>query len=81
MRTTILLLSAVLAGVSGACAATRTATDETAHATSLLTAERRAREAADRLRLPDHAPARWKEGGTGWTPAWRPEAKHGPTAR
>jgi hypothetical protein len=45
---------------------------ETAGATSLLTAERRAREAADRLRLPDSAPARWMQSG-GWTPAWQPD--------
>jgi hypothetical protein len=71
MRTTIVLL---IAGFAAApvCAATRTESTETAHATSLLTAERRAREAAERLRLPDHAPARWKPGG-GWAPAWKPE--------
>jgi len=81
MRTTIALLIVGLAGVSTVRAATRTDAGETAHATSLLTAERRAHEAAERLRLPDHAPARWKQGGAGWTPAWKPEAKRTPTER
>jgi hypothetical protein len=80
MRTTIVLLLAGFAGVA-AWAATRTDSAETANATSLLTAERRAREAAERLRLPDHAPARWKPGGSGWAPAWKPEAERTPPER
>jgi type II secretory pathway pseudopilin PulG len=81
MRTTIVLLIVGLLGASAAPAATRTDAGETAHATSLLTAERRAQEAAERLRLPNYSPARWKQGGTGWTPAWKPEAKRAPTER
>jgi hypothetical protein len=80
MRTTIVLLIAGFAAVP-VRAATRTDSTETAHATSLLTAERRAREAAERLRLPDHAPARWKPGGAGWAPAWKPDAERAPAER
>jgi hypothetical protein len=66
--TTLVFLGWV--GLATTQAATRNDGGETAGATSLLTAERRAREAADWLRLPETGPARWKSGGTGWTPAW-----------
>jgi hypothetical protein len=58
-----------LLGVGSALAATRGELGETIGATNLLTAERRAHDAAERLRLPNAAPARWKSGGHGWTPA------------
>jgi hypothetical protein len=66
--TTALILIGVL-GVGSALAARRPSSDETTGATNLLTAERRARDAADRLRLPAAGPSRWKSGGHGWAPA------------
>ena len=68
IMTTLMLLGAL--GVPRVVGATRTGSNETTSATSLLTAERRAREAAERLRVPAESPARWKAGGHGWTPAW-----------
>jgi hypothetical protein len=73
MRIATMLTVLGLLGAGSALAATRTEYGETTSATSLLTAERRAREAADRLRLPTAGPARWKSGGHGWMPAWTSE--------
>jgi hypothetical protein len=73
MRIATILLVLGLLGPGSALAATRAEHGETIDATSLLTAERRARDAADRLRLPSAAPARWKAGGHGWMPAWTRE--------
>jgi len=74
MRIATMVTIVGLLGAGSALAATRTESGETTGATNLLTAERRAREAADRLRLPSAGPARWKSGGHGWTPAWTNEA-------
>jgi hypothetical protein len=63
----------VLAGA--ALAATRGESTETSSATSLLTAEHRAHDAAERLRLPQTGAARWKRGGEGWRPAWSAEMR------
>ena len=73
-----IMLIAVLAGLLGAgaaCAATRAESAETHSATSLLTAEHRARDAAERLRLPRAGAPRWKRGGEGWMPAWSAEKR------
>lgn len=74
MRITTTLIIAGLLGAGGAHAASR-AEAETTSATSLLTAERRAHEAAERLQLPAVGPARWKRGGEGWLPAWSAEPR------
>jgi hypothetical protein len=73
MMTTLTIVGLLAAG--GAHAATRAEPGETTSATSLLTAERRAREAAERLRVPAAGPARWKRGGEGWMPAWSAETR------
>jgi len=75
MRITASLMLVGVLGAPGAFAATRGESGETNSATSLLTAERRAREAAERLRVPAESPARWKAGGRGWTPAWTVEPR------
>jgi hypothetical protein len=75
MRIVIIAVVASLLGTAGARAATRGASAETTSATSLLTAEHRARDAAERLRLPEAGPARWKRGGEGWMPAWSAEKR------
>jgi hypothetical protein len=75
MRIVVTLMIVGALGATSALAATRSESGETTSATSLLTAERRAREAADRLRLPAESPARWKAGGQGWTPAWTVEPR------
>ena len=75
MRIVIVTVVAGLLGASVARAATRAESAETTGATSLLTAEHRARDAAERLRLPQAGAARWKRGGEGWTPAWSAEKR------
>jgi hypothetical protein len=79
MRTmTTLTIMGLLAGyvaAAGAQAATHPDSGATTSATSLLTAERRAHDAAERLRVPAAGPARWKHGGEGWMPAWSAETK------
>ena len=70
MRMIVTVMMAGMLGAGSGLAATRSPSGETAGATSLLTAERRAREAAERLQVPAAKPARWKAGGEGWTPAW-----------
>ena len=76
--TTTLTIVGLLVGLLAAAdvhAATGPAPGATTSATSLLTAERRAHEAAERLRVPASGPARWKRGGEGWMPAWSAEMK------
>jgi hypothetical protein len=73
MRIVIIAIVAGLLGTVGARAATRDESAETTSATSLLTAEHRAHDAAERLRLPEAGAARWKRGGEGWMPAWSAE--------
>ena len=75
MRIVIIAVVAALLGAAGTHAATRAESAETTSATSLLTAEHRARDAAERLRLPQAGPARWKRGGEGWMPAWSAEKR------
>jgi hypothetical protein len=75
MRITATLMLVGVLGAPSALAATRGESGATNSATSLLTAERRAREAAERLRVPADRPARWKAGGHGWTPAWTVEPR------
>jgi hypothetical protein len=80
MRTMMIAVIAGLLGAGGARAATHEESAATTSATSLLTAEHRAREAAERLRLPQTGAARWKRGGEGWMPAWSAE-KRAPSER
>ena len=75
MRIVIIAMVAGLAGAVGARAAPRAEPAETTSATSLLTAEHRARDAAERLRLPEKGAAHWKRGGEGWMPAWSAEKR------
>jgi hypothetical protein len=77
MRTTTTLTILAVLAAAGTHAATRAEPGETTRATSLLTAERRAHEAAERLRVPAAGPARWKRGGEGWMPAWSAETRPG----
>lgn len=80
MRPFTILVVLTLCGAGTARGVPRAAGAETTGATSLLTAERRARDAAERLRLPESRPARWKPGGGGWTPAWTVERERPRTA-
>ena len=80
MRIMIIAVFAGVVGAGAARAATRGESAETSSATSLLTAEHRAHDAAERLRLPQSGAARWKRGGEGWRPAWSAE-KRAPTDR
>ncbi|HWP65698.1 MAG TPA: hypothetical protein VNO26_07290 [Candidatus Limnocylindria bacterium] len=74
MRLIVMLAIAGLLSGNPARATVRGERGATPGVTSLLTAERRAREAAERLELPATRPARWKRGG-GWTPAWTVEPR------
>jgi hypothetical protein len=75
MRITATLMLVGMLVAPGILAATHGENGATISATSLFTAERRAREAAERLRMPAESPARWKAGGRGWTPAWTAEPR------